>query len=70
MDPHTLEASRSKPEAEGSRAEVGFLIVDQGFSSIQGTLFAFYMIEMVFDAWSLLSTVEDPNRIECAGSQL
>ena len=33
-----------KLEPEGLRAEVGFLTADQGFSSIQGTLFAFYGI--------------------------
>jgi len=30
--------------SEGPRAEVGFLTADQGFSSIQGTLFGFYGI--------------------------
>jgi len=30
-----------KLEPEGQRAEVGFLTADQGFSSIQGTLFGF-----------------------------
>ena len=33
-----------KLEPEGLRAEVGFPTADQGFSSIQGTLFAFYGI--------------------------
>ena len=30
-----------KLEPEGPRAELGFLTADQGFSSIQGTLFGF-----------------------------
>jgi len=34
----------SKLEPEGPRAEVGFPTADQGFSSIQGTLFGFYGI--------------------------
>jgi len=29
---------------EGPRAEVGFLAANQGFSSIEGTLFGFYDI--------------------------
>jgi len=33
-----------KLEPEGSRADVGFPTADQGFSSIQGTLFGFYGI--------------------------
>jgi len=33
-----------KLEPEGPRAEVGFPTADQGFSSIQGTLFGFYGI--------------------------
>ena len=35
---------------EGPRAEVGFPTADQGFSSIQGTLFGFYAIKVVFHA--------------------
>jgi len=31
----------SKLEPEGPRAEVGFPTADQGFSSIQGTMFGF-----------------------------
>jgi len=38
----TLEGP--KLESEGQRAEVGFPTADQGFSSIQGTLFGFYDI--------------------------
>jgi len=34
----------SKLEPEGPRAEVAFPTADQGFSSIQGTLFGFYGI--------------------------
>jgi len=33
-----LEPEGPKLEPEGPRAEVGFLTVDHGFSSIQGTL--------------------------------
>ena len=33
-----------KLEPEGPRAKVGFPTADQGFSSIQGTLFGFYGI--------------------------
>ena len=33
-----------KLEPEGPRAEVGFPTAEQGFSSIQGTLFGFYGI--------------------------
>jgi len=33
-----------KLEPEGPRAELGFLTADQGFSSIQGTLFDFHGI--------------------------
>jgi len=35
--------------SEGRRAEVGFPTADQGFSSIQSTLFGFYGIQIVFD---------------------
>ena len=33
-----------------------FLTADHGFSSIQGTQFGFCEVQMVFDAWILLST--------------
>jgi len=38
-----------KLEPEGQRAEVGFPTADLGFSSIQGTLFGFCGIKVVFD---------------------
>jgi len=37
-----------KLEPEGLRAEMGFPTADQGFSSIQGTLFGLYGISIVF----------------------
>jgi len=42
-----------KLEPEGPRAEVGFPTVDQGFSSIQGTLFGFYGFKIVLDVCSI-----------------
>jgi len=47
---------------EALRAEVGFPTADQRFSSIQGTLFSFYGIWIVFDAWILPSTVVEPSK--------
>ena len=43
----------TKLESEGPRAEVGFPTADQGISSIQGTLFGFYGIQIVFDACNI-----------------
>jgi len=51
-----------KLEPKGPRAEVGFPTADLGFSSIQGTLFGFYGIQIVFDAWILPSRVVDPSK--------
>ena len=51
-----------KLEPEGPRAEVGLPTADQEFSSIQGTLFGFYGISIVFDAWILPSRVADPSK--------
>jgi len=42
-----------KLELEGQRAEVGFSTADQGFSSIQGTVFRFYGISIVSDACNI-----------------
>ena len=42
VDPYRLEGPKLKPE--GARAKMGFSTADQGFSSIQGTLFGFYGI--------------------------
>ena len=39
-----------KLEPEDPRAEMGFPTADQGFSSIQGTVFGFCGIQIVFDA--------------------
>jgi len=50
-----------KLEPKGPRAEVVFPTADHGFSSVQGILFGFYCISIVFDAWILLpSRVVDP----------
>ena len=38
---------------------MGFPTADQGFSSIQGTLYGFCGIKVVFDAWILPSRVVD-----------
>ena len=40
----------------------GFPTADQGFSSIESTLFGFYDIKIVFDAWILPSRVVDPSK--------
>jgi len=55
-------SERLKLKHEWPRAEVGFPTTDQGFSSIQSTLFDFCGICTVFDAWILASkTVPDLN---------
>ena len=61
--PCRREARRPKLEAQGPRAKVGFVTAYQEFASIQGTLFGFYGIQMVFDAWILLSTVANPTKM-------
>jgi len=42
-----------KLESEEPRAEVGFPTADLGFSNIQRTLFGFYGIQIVFDAFNI-----------------
>jgi len=44
MDPTGARLEGPKLESEGPRAEVGFLTVDHGFSSIQCSLLGFYGI--------------------------
>ena len=62
-DPYRRDAWRPKLEAVGPRpAEVRFPTAYQEFSSIQGTLFGFYGIYMVFDARILHSPVVDPSK--------
>ena len=41
---------------------MGFPTADQWFSSIHDTLFGFYGIKIVFDAWILPSRVVDPSK--------
>ena len=48
--PRGARPEGQKLEPEGTRAEVGFPTADQGLSSIQGTLFGFCGIKVVFDA--------------------
>ena len=44
VEPRGARLEGPKLEPEVPRAEVGFPTADQGFSSIQGTLFGFYGI--------------------------
>jgi len=50
---HGARLEGPKFEPEGPRAEVGFPTTHQGFPSVQGTLFGFYGIEIVFDACNI-----------------
>jgi len=56
--PIGLRPEEPKLEPEGPRAEVGFPTTERGFSSIQGTLFGFYGIQIVSDARILPSSGE------------
>jgi len=44
VDPYRREVEGPELEPEEPRTEVGFPTTDQGFSSIEGTLFGFYCI--------------------------
>ena len=55
--PIGLRPEELKLEPGGPRAEVEFPTTERGFSSIQGTLFGFYGIQIVSDAWILPSRV-------------
>ena len=51
----SIDARREGPklEPEGQRAEVGFPTADQGFSSIQGTLFGFLVWHSPLLLWGI-----------------
>ena len=53
VDPYRREALRAETRARRPRAEMGFPTADQGLSSIQGTLFRFCGIKIVFDACNI-----------------
>ena len=55
----SLQARGQKAEARGRRAESKGGVPDQGFSSIQGTQFGFYGIQIVFDCLLYTSDAAD-----------
>ena len=63
VDPYRREAWRAEAQAWRAESRGGVPeSTDQGFSRIQGNLFGFYGIKIVFGVWILPSRVVDPRK--------